>query len=253
MLEYLILGILQGVTEWLPISSQGQTYIVSQFFGIPATELAGLVLWLHMGTMLAAILYFRHDILMLSRFKEKWLWKYLIIATLFTAVLGVPLYYLTKDAFTTLPGVLLIGVIGALLIVTGLIQKKAAEKDKRVQGTKKDAVIAGLAQGLAILPGVSRSGTTTSTLLFRGIQSEAALRLSFLMSIPAVAAADLGFHLTEGFAVSSGSIIALLASFITGYLTIDVLMRVAHRIRFWKFCIFLGVLSLVPTVFYLVG
>jgi len=253
MIEYLILGILQGITEWLPISSQGQTYIVSQFFGIPAAELAGLVLWLHMGTMLAAVLYFRHDILAIAKFKEKWLLKYLVIATLFTAVLGIPLYFLTKEAFTSLPGVLLIGVVGALLIVTGLVQKKAKEKDRRVHGTKKDAIIAGLAQGLAIMPGVSRSGTTTSTLPVLGVKSEAALRLSFLMSIPAVAAADLGFHLTEGFVVSSGSVVALLASFITGYLTIDVLMRVAHRIRFWKFCVFLGVVSLVPALIYLIA
>ena len=247
MIEYIILGLIQGITEWLPISSQGQTYIVAQMFGLPLESLAGVALWLHMGTVLAALVYFRNEIVTIFQKKNRFLLRFLLIATIMTGVVGLPLYLAFKSIMGAFAGGAIIGVIGVLLIVTGLAQRQAKAKHREFKEVGlRDSIITGLAQGFSVLPGISRSGTTSSVLLFSGFESKAALRLSFLMSIPAVLAAGVGFEVIEGFEVSSGAIVALLVAFVTGLVTIDLLIKVAEKVKFWKFCIALGLISLVP-------
>jgi undecaprenyl-diphosphatase len=248
----LFFGVLQGITEWLPVSSQGQITIVSQFFGIGLGTVMELVLWLHLGTAFAAIVYFRKEILELFDRERRGLLRFLVIATLFTGVVGAPLYYLVLKAFSFVAGEIIIGIVGVFLIITGVVQKYAKGRERQLdQATTKDAIVAGLFQGFAILPGISRSGTTTAALLFAGFNAESALKLSFLMSIPAVLAANVAFELTEGFAVNSGAIIALLAAFVVGLLTIDIFLKVARRVKFWIFLIILGAISLLPLAAYI--
>lgn len=252
MIEYLILGLLQGITEWLPISSQGQTVLVSQAFGMPLAMALDLSIWLHSGTLLAAVFYFRRDLLGLFDLEKRYLLRFLLISTLVTGLVGAPLYLLFVNAFAAAAGEVVIGAIGALLIITGLIQRSVKRSCDRneAEANTKDSVLGGLFQGFAALPGVSRSGITTSFLLIQGFTSEAALRLSFMMSIFAVAAAEIGLQLRGGFTVSTGAIIAMLGAFLTGLITIEALLKIAHRISFWKFLVLLGVLSLVPLAFY---
>ncbi|MBN2517485.1 MAG: undecaprenyl-diphosphate phosphatase [Candidatus Altiarchaeota archaeon] len=253
MIEYLILGVLQGITEWLPISSQGMTILVSQAFGFELSRALDLSIWLHSGTLLAAIVYFRRDLLSILKLEKRELLSFLILSTIITAIIGGPLYLGFSESMEGFPGEIVIGAIGALLIVTGIIQRYAKPKERAVENAgKKDAVIVGLAQGFSALPGISRSGITTSALLFSGFTSNAALKLSFLMSIFAVAAAEVGLQLRGGFTVGSGEFLALLASFGAGILTISLLLKLASRIKFWAFCILIGVLSLVSLSFYLV-
>ena len=116
----------------------------------------------------------------------------------------------------------------------------------------RDGVILGLVQGLSAIPGLSRSGLTTSALLIRNYSGEEAFRISFLMSVPAVFAAAVGLMYLEGVpALESGLLASLAASFISAYLSIDVLLRVARGIRFWGLCVLLGTLAILPQVVYL--
>ena len=255
----LVLGIVQGVTEWLPVSSEGiNTLIQSHFFKEPLAEAIRMSLWLHAGTLIAAALYFRKDISELLRHLTQYtrelkshkatergkLISFLIISTVLTAAIGAPLLLISLKE-EDVPGNIVMAVIGGFLIITGLVQRYAP----RFSGTRettsiKDAVIVGVVQAFAAFPGLSRSGLTVSTLLFRGYDPQRAIRISFLMSIPVVLAAQVGLVLIDGMSFDVAAITGLVAAFVFGILTIGALVKLATRIRFWKFCIALGALSL---------
>ena len=210
MIEYIIIAILQGLFEWLPISSSGQVMIVStSLFGIPPNEAFSLSIWVHLGTTIAVLIKLRKDYIQIvksfipkkfevneSDIKKR---NWLIFATLGTAITAIPLYFLFKvviiEGFNATNGDVLTLVISGLLIVTGivlLIFKRTFGK-KTVDTTSsrdiiKDSSISGLIQGIAILPGISRSGFTVSTILFEKYEQNQSLKLSFLMSVPVVIA-----------------------------------------------------------------
>jgi undecaprenyl-diphosphatase len=259
--QSLVLGIVQGITEWLPVSSEGiNTLIQLHLFDKPLSEAIQISLWLHAGTLIAAILYFRKDITALLRYVPQYtrelrshqvteqskLITFLIISTVLTGAIGAPLLLIGLGQ-EDVPAGIVMAVIGGFLIITGLVQKYAP----RFSGTRettsaKDAVIVGVVQAFSAFPGLSRSGLTISTLLFRGYNPQRAIKISFLMSIPVVLAAEIGLALIDGISLDVTAIIGLVAAFVFGILTIGALVKLATRIRFWKFCIVLGVLSLLP-------
>jgi undecaprenyl-diphosphatase len=116
----------------------------------------------------------------------------------------------------------------------------------------RDGLSLGVVQGLSAIPGLSRSGVTTTALLLKGYPGEEALRLSFLMSIPASFAAAAGLALIEGAPpMDTGILLALAASFISALVSIDLLIKLAQRTRFWKLCVVLGLIALVAVLPYL--
>lgn len=255
--EAIVLGIVQGLAEWLPISSEGMTTLVMlNFFGKDLTDALPIAIWLHTGTLISAVVYFRKDILEIIRDipryvksrdvqeKKDSIITFLLIATLITGIIGLPLILFATE-MNDFSGRLATAVIGGLLIFTGMLQmfvsKKTVKRDKTVLA---DSVIVGITQGFAALPGVSRSGITVSTLLLRKIEAPQALRLSFLMSIPAVMAADFGLGAMGLLNISANSILALVCAFLSGILTIDLFIKAARKIDFSKFCIVLGLLSI---------
>ena len=256
----LILGAVQGITEWLPISSEGiNTLILLHFFQKPLTEAIEISIWLHTGTLFAALIYFRRDIADLLRHLPQYvrelgsggterntLITFLLISTLLTGVVGAPLmvFGLSQKA---IPTGLVMAIIGVLLIITGVVQKYArrSSETKATIGIK-DALVLGVVQAFSILPGLSRSGLTMSALLLRGYDAKAAIRLSFLMSIPVVLAAEVGLGLINGVSFALPVLSGIVAAFVLGILTISILLRIATRIHFWQFCLFLGGLSLLP-------
>ncbi|TXT66539.1 MAG: Undecaprenyl-diphosphatase [Promethearchaeota archaeon] len=272
MIEYIIIAILQGFFEWLPISSSGQVMIVSiAFFGISPTEAFSLAIWLHMGTMLAVLLKYRTDysniIKSLFLIKKDYAKKtinernWLIIATIGTAITALPLYFLFKtvleDYFRATQGDIITLIIAGLLIITGfliLLTKKVIGK-KTVEDLpekifQSDSLISGLAQGVSILPGVSRSGVTVSSILLQNYTQDNALKLSFLISVPAVigsVVADIVFGSGSVFFTLDISIILISTgvSFIVGYLSIEGLLKLAKRINFGYFCITYGLIAFV--------
>ncbi len=229
--------------------------LMISFLGFNPVHAVSLSVYLHMGTGLAALTYFREEIIGILRRdseQDRSLFRFLVVATVITGAVGLPVFLFVRVA--SFHGEALLALTGVALVITGLIQRRA-----HVDGwlnaaalSMRDGVSLGLVQGFSVIPGLSRSGLTTSVLLLRSFSGEEAFRISFLMSVPAVFAAALGLMLLEGTPPFEMSfLVALVASFLSALLAIDVLLRLARRIRFWSLCVFLGVLALLPPILYL--
>jgi undecaprenyl-diphosphatase len=237
--EAIVLGIAQGLTEFLPISSTAHLRIIPAFAGWedPGAFFTAVV---QLGTMLAVVIYFWRD---LVRIVRTWLaslrrpelrgeldarmgW-YVIVATIPIGVFGLAF----KDQIET--GARNLYLIGVVLIVAGLVLAFADHVSKRTRGLEqvgmRDAVWVGLAQAAALVPGTSRSGATITAGLFLGMKRDAAARFSFLLSIPAIVLSGL-FGLAEILTgeddVALGALtLATLFAFIFGYASIAFLLR----------------------------
>jgi len=245
----LVMGVLQGVLEWLPVSSQGNLVLLAiAFLGLEPGDALSLSVYLHLGTGIAALVYFREEIagmLMRRTEEDKALLRFLVLATLVTGVVGFPLF--TFIDLASFYGETLLGLTGVALLATGLMQRgrEGLEVESGEGLTAIDGVTMGVLQGLAAIPGLSRSGVTTTALLVKGLPGRDAFRISFLMSIPASFAAAVGLALTEGVpSMNTGMLIALAASFITALLSIDFLIKIARKTQFWKICVALGLITL---------
>lgn len=255
-----IAGVLQGLLEWLPVSSEGNLAIVLTAFGSDPQTAVGLALFLHLGTALSATVYYRDEIGDVLGLLPEWRRRrafegematvtFLAAATLVSMLVGATAYFFLASLVSELTGTAFIGLVGALLVLTGVVEWYAGGLGgaEREDPTFLDALLVGAAQGLAILPGVSRSGTTTSVLLLRGHDGPDSFRLSFLLSIPAAVGGGLIAVLDAGGLPSLSPVaglIALATAAVVGYLSIDALMRVVERIPFWGVCIALGALSI---------
>jgi undecaprenyl-diphosphatase len=257
LLYSILLGLVQGISEWLPISSKTQVLFASYvLFGLPIAAGYAFGLFLEIGSLGSAIIYFRKDIL--SLFHDRVLLRYLLVVTLFTAIVGAPLFYITDtylqntSPFIGIPMILL----GLALIGIGLFIRysRALPKYGGLQELKlKHYIIIGIAQGIAALPGVSRSGMTVSTMLLMGVKQEQAFRLSYLAYIPASLGAfgvSIIFQRHEVQADISavsvtGLVLAILAALLIGLATISYLLKFAKTRSIWKLDIVLGVIALV--------
>jgi undecaprenyl-diphosphatase len=255
-----LIGVVQGVVEWLPISSQGNvSVVVTLISDIDPVVAVDLALFVQLGTILSASTYYRADIADALRSVPAWRLRsafddhnaettFIVLASAATGVVGIPLYLTLREAVSGLAGGLFIAVIGGLLIATGLLQRagSAVDSDRKATPTLFDTLLVGGLQGLTILPGISRSGTTVSALLLRGYEAPASLRLSFLLSIPASLGAAILVVVTGGGLPGISPLVALVAlttSAVVGYGTIDALMRVVSRVPFSLVCIGLGSLA----------
>jgi undecaprenyl-diphosphatase len=243
MLKFIILGIIQGVTEFLPVSSSAHLVIAEKLLGINEHLIAVFVI-LHLGTSLALVIFFFQDILNLLRNFR--LLSYIIIVTLITGIIGLS----GKDFFERLfdsPR-----LVAVALIVTGIILllTKKFMQAKRNTLNLKDAVILGFTQGVAIIPGISRSGMTISTLLFRGLDREVSFRFAFLASIPAVLGAAILEAKNIGLACNLGVdklIIGFIASLLSGILSLKLLKLILTKARLYFFgyyCIIIAIITL---------
>jgi len=251
-------GIVQGLTEFLPISSTAHLRIVPAFFGWPDPG-AAFTAVIQLGTMAAVLLYFRHD---LWRIARSWLrslrdpalrgdldarmgW-YIILGTIPIAIFG----FIFRDQIET--GARNLYLIGSALIALGLVLYAADEVGRRTrtleQINRDDGVTIGFAQALALIPGVSRSGATISAGLFRGFDRPSAARYSFLLSVPAVVLSGVfelrkvgGAHQPDVGAV----IIATLVAFVVGYASIALLLRYLVRHTMLLFVVYRVVLGVV--------
>jgi undecaprenyl-diphosphatase len=259
--QAIVLGIVQGLTEFLPISSTAHLRFVPAFLGWddPGAAFTAVV---QLGTMAAVLLYFRADI---ARVFMSWLrglrdreerasldsrmgW-YIILGTIPIGVFGV----VFKDQIET--GARNLELMGSTMIAFGLIML-AADRTASLRRdldrlNRGDGIFIGFAQALALVPGVSRSGATISAGLFRGLDRPAAARYSFLLSIPAVVLSGL-FELRKigepGGADALPTAIATVAAFIVGYASIALLLRYLARHGLGVFVVYrvaIGVIVLV--------
>lgn len=244
----IILGIIQGVVEWLPISSEAMVTLSARFlFGMNYQEALAISVFLHWGTLLAAILYFRNELVqmakdILSKNANKSLPFFLITTTLLSGIIATPLLFL---AFSIeIPDGLFTIFIGIFLLFIAFLQKnQKAGKETEVE--IKKAVIPGLAQGFSALPGISRSGVTLATLLAEKFPLRDALRLSFLMSIPIVFAAELMLPVIKHDFVFTPELAAgAVAAAIVGFASISTLLKFAEKVNFFKATLTLGAIVL---------
>jgi undecaprenyl-diphosphatase len=262
-LHAIVEGVVQGLTEFLPISSTAHLRIVPALlgWGDPGAAFTAVV---QLGTMAAVLIYFRAD---LWRIARAWLaslrdpaerrtldarlgW-YIVLGTIPVAVLGLAFKDPIEHQFRNLY------LVGAALIVFGLAMAYVDETSKRERGIDslhaRDGAFIGVAQALALIPGVSRSGATISAGLWRGLDRPAAARYSFLLSVPAVVLSGLFElrHIGGGGQASVGAtVLAVLLAFVTGYASIAFLLRYLARHTlgvFVAYRVLLGTLVIVLT------
>lgn len=268
MLEQIVLGAIQGIAEWLPVSSEGLIVLArTNLFPLEQTVADTIreALFLHLGTFFAALVYFRSDVADLFRallnVKEaerpmRRLLTFLFIATAITGFLGFVIVESEGHALSETIGssaALINAAIGLLLLVTGGLMLFAKKRRTLERETKDlnggDSITLGIVQAFAAVPGLSRSGLTVSALLLRGIKEEDALRISFLMSLPVVFIANIVLNLPLLLSMTVAHVAGLGASFLFGLATIHALLKLARRINFGTFVIFFGFLLLVAATF----
>jgi undecaprenyl-diphosphatase len=252
--EACLLGLVQGLTEFLPISSDGHLALLQHFLTpMPADQRLAVDVALHIGTLVAVLFYFRAELMQMAAalfgraeppWARAWIWL-LAIATVPAAIVGLTLKHRIEATYDSL---LVIGVsfliTGTLLYLASAVRGAArAENDIGVG----DAVMIGSFQALALLPGVSRSGTTISAGLFRHIRSDAAAKFSFLLSIPAIGGAvvlELGDIVGLIPSMAGPLLAGVLVAGVTGLAAIAVLMRAirAGRLNYFAYyCWVLGI------------
>jgi undecaprenyl-diphosphatase len=237
-LQAIVLGIVQGLTEFLPISSTGHLRIVPAFAGWedPGAAFTAVT---QLGTMAAVLLYFRQDLWRITlawlrslrdpqarRTVDARLGWFIVLGTIPIGIFGFVFRNQIEEGARSLY------LIGTTLIVLGLVlllAERVATRRRQVEDlTPRDATVIGFAQALALIPGVSRSGATITAGLFLGLDRPAAARYSFLLSVPAVVLSGLFElrHIGDGDGAGAGATaIAVLMAFVTGYASIAFLIK----------------------------
>jgi undecaprenyl-diphosphatase len=267
-LQAVLLGVIQGLAEFLPISSSGHLVLAQQWLGdafVFQTDAVAFDLVLHLGTLLPVLHFYRADLLGILRQlldgnpakhpggplawakadRHRWLALMVVVASVPTGLIGVTLKDTFEALFHSVGAVCVgLGITGALLLATRALEGRANGRELGIA----TALLIGLAQGVAITPGISRSGTTIATALMLGIRREDAARFSFLLSIPAILGAVL-LQAKEGVTISPGAGSALLVGFAVsmavGYASLRMLVALVkvgglHRFAYYVWPVAIG-------------
>lgn len=272
-IQAILMGIVQGLSEFLPVSSSAHLVFTSNFYkvfkNIPivaqSNEEVFFDIMLHLGTLIAVLIFFRKDVWEIlkalfsackkrdfSEHKAK-LALYIIVGTLVTIALALPFNEVAEHLVyhPALVGGLLI-ITGGVLFFSEYLSKKKDNKSDRVN--LKQALLIGLAQGVAVLPGFSRSGWTMATGLFTGLDRQTAARYSFLLSIPIILGASMVYPIikidvAEAVGYNWSAILAgTVVSGVVGYLCIKYFMKFISKFSlnvFGYYCVIMGVFTLV--------
>ncbi len=254
VLSAIIWGLVQGLTEFLPISSSGHLVVVPSFLEKLGMEIAppslAVSAVLHLGTLAAVLAYFRHDILKVLRFRsEPEGRKIALLVAIGTvpAAVGLPL----RDSLERFQDTA--SNIGWALIATGVIllvgQRLASGVRDLTDGRIPDAVVVGIAQAFALIPGISRSGITISAGNGRGFEPTQAARFSFLLGIPAIAAAGLT-ELTGLSKATLGAeiVVGLVVSAVSGYAAIAWLLAALRHVGLTPFAVYTVAVGLLTVI-----
>jgi undecaprenyl-diphosphatase len=257
----IILGLIQGFAEWLPISSTAHLRVAEHFLGFPAMPLFNV--FLHIGTLSVVIFYFRHDIKVIltalahrdfhSEFGR--FIPLIIVATIPTGIIGVVYDLYLGDNYQT---ILIIGV--TFLFGAAILFSSKFGKETKPQISFREALVIGAAQGAASFPGLSRSGSTISSGLLQGVKREMVFKFSFLLSIPAIIG-DLvveAYHDRGSFSQGVGVtplnlLIGLVFAVLAGYLAILVVKKLVLTKRFHYFAAYTFTLGVILIALALLG
>lgn len=262
--QAIILGLIQGITAWIPVSSKTQVIIWGTLlYGLSFKELLSFAIAVHIGDIIASVYLFRNELMGILKVRpdpltdiknyekldeNKKIAYFMFISLICTAIVGLPLYLFFKQSFTDLASNTLLALVGLLLITMSIIMYFSKAKSGEGKLTIKATILTGLAQGLAVLPGISRSGISESALLLQNIDQSRAVKLSFIMSIPMILLAILGFYFTDGFELINPTIIlvGIISSTISAYLTMSFMLELVKRIKFYWFALIIGLIALIP-------
>lgn len=220
LLNVIVLGLIQGITEFIPVSSSGHLVIFQHFMEVDG----GITLnvFLHFGSLLAVTYVFRKEIIGIITLKEKYrkLTYFIIIGSIPAGVIGLLFEDFFEEVFSTLT------VVGVALLITGFLLFISDKINTEERSLKKmnlgDAIFIGIAQALAIFPGISRSGSTIVGGLFKGLDRELAARFSFLLALPVIGGATLlqtrnifsvGLEGIAAIELTAGTFTSMIASF----------------------------------------
>ncbi|WP_179295530.1 undecaprenyl-diphosphate phosphatase [Bacillus sp. FJAT-45350] len=263
--EALLLGIIQGVTEFLPISSSAHLILAEKLLGLEVGSTLSFEVLLHLSSLIAVICFFWKDLIIIIRdffsysLKKKqesygnyrFVWL-MVIATVITMIVGKSVEMVLEERITntaTIGASLIITGIFLILIEHGITPGKRTEREM----TWKDGVIVGLGQALAVIPGISRAGSTLIASLWCGLSKETAVRYSFLLSIPVIA----GISIIKLPELSTGQFepflfelsIAAIASFVFAIIGIKWLIQMLNNAKLSYFAVYCIAIGLVTWVF----
>jgi undecaprenyl-diphosphatase len=259
-LQATILGLIQGVTEWLPVSSTGHLRIAEHFFGLTVPLLFDVLL--HFGTLIVILLFFRKDVknileaLAKRDFKSESgkLIPVIIVGTVPTILIGFFLGNTLDTYFSILPA------LGGGFIVSAVVlygSKFGTERKENI--TYIEALLIGTAQGVAIIPSISRSGMTIAVALLLGIRREKAFKFSFLLSVPSIIGAlGLTFYEQQGLLTLSGIglteiVVGIAISIVVSFLALKLLWRTLASRKFYFFAIYCAAIGALLIGLSLVG
>jgi undecaprenyl-diphosphatase len=273
LLYSIIIGIIQGVSEWLPISSKTQIIVSSTILlKLSFQQAYTFGLLMEIGTMAAAVIYFRKELAELIRVilgsKDKMqrkLFTYVVFVTVFTGVIGAPLYLIADSIPEIAVGIPMLIIGFVLLADAALIRYSKKKREKGIVPRKlenltfKDYVLIGVTQGISALPGVSRAGITTSTMLLLNVEPDEAFKLSFIAGIfAALGAFGLILVATESNVAASiakigltGLVLAIITSTLVSLLLIDFLIKVAGKQKITYLTAALGTIAIASGLLYL--
>lgn len=262
-LQTLILGLVQGLCEFLPVSSSGHLALLQNFFGFSdSNNLVAFDLLLHCATVLVILIYFHKSILKIIRdwfggcfsesHRKKWGWSYgwqIIIATLATGLAGLPLRKVV-DEMSSSPLAVGCGLIFTAVVMSFL--PVISHKNKKNYSPFIIAIAVGIAQGIAVLPGVSRSGMTIAVGILMGLELAEAFRFSFLLSVPAVLGASLLEFMKllktpDAIFLPNGYLWAVIIAFIAGFAALKISRKLVLSEKwpyFGFYCLFIGAMAI---------
>ena len=250
MLDAILWGAIQGLTEFLPVSSSGHLVLIPALLSRDGPDL-GTSAMLHLGTLVAVIVYYRADLVRMLRFDRpaRKMITLLVIGTVPAVILGLA-FESTLNRINETPQ-----TVAAMLVVTGVVllsTRLIRIGDRAAQDlAAKDAGLIGLAQSIALTPGISRAGMTIAAGLGRGLQPEEAARFSFLLAIPATAGAGLLSAMRavgESSGISGVTVVGAVVAAVVGYLAIGLLIRALTSVGlgpFGLYCIAFGSIAFV--------
>jgi undecaprenyl-diphosphatase len=258
ILQAILLGVLQGLTEFLPVSSSGHLALAESFFGVESPGVTFEV-FVHFGTALAVVIFFWKRVIAVVASVVRWVFRlpheadnarlgfHLLLGTIPAGVVGFLLEDRVEAAFGS-PA-----LVSVLLIATGVIlmATRRFPEGTKTATTRKDAIVIGCAQALAILPGISRSGSTIAAGFGAGLERRAAAEFAFLLSIPVIlgaTAASLGDALDAGAAHGAAIAAGTVAAFLSAIPAIMILLRAVTAGKFSRFawyCWAVGIIGLI--------
>lgn len=253
LIQAIILGIVQGISEWFPISSSGHLVILEQIFKLKDNVMFDV--FLHLGSLLVILLVFYKDIIKIIKAFFKFDFKsrdgkfalYIILGSIATGVIGYLFYDLFISFFSNLR------VVSVALLITGglLFLTQLRKRSRKLDFL--DSILVGVAQGFALIPGISRSGATISTGLLSGVNKKEIAKFSFLLFIPAVIGAlIMEFDVTKFNSNLFPILIGTLCSIVVGYICLRLVLMIIYNKKFHYFAYYCFIVGFILLIYSLI-